>query len=64
MTIYLDVYPDALAVIDDDGQLSPVKMEFKDDTDKELVKMVLVDPNFWVNFFQSLSSAITQQRGL
>lgn len=62
MTIFLDVYPKSLAVFDDADHFTPVKMEFKDDTDKELVKMVLRDPNFWVNFLASLSAAITNQR--
>jgi len=61
VSVYVDLFDNELIV-----EYQPdtsVKMALPEEQDREIVSRLIQDPNFWTQFLQSISSALTINKG-
>lgn len=61
-TTYLDLYDDKLAIDYGAEDAKPLVMDLPSGEDRELVGKLITDVNFWMQFLNSLSAAIAQNK--
>lgn len=61
-TAYLDLYDDKLVIDYGEEDAKPLVMDLPSGEDHELVSRLIADVNFWMQFLQSLSAAITANK--